>query len=457
MDPDPASETLAVLVLQAAAIPSLDLVTLAVEFVVFCLLLLASALVSGSEVALFSLDWTAREQLAEAQDRASRRVIRLLDQPREVLVSILILNTVVNVAAAMIAAVATAHVAEAYQWSTVITVVTEVIVLAFVILVVSEITPKLLARRDSIRFSRHVSAFLLPLHRILYPLSRSISRLTKAFHGRFRPARPLSGADVKAMAEIGEAHGTLEEEERELIHSIVEFGDTTVREVMVSRLDIVAIEVSTEIDDALDLIRSSGHSRLPLYVEHLDNILGIVHAKDLLPNLAQNGEPNRPVDWRVIARRALFVPTAKKLDDLLTEFQATKTHIAIAVDEYGGTAGLITLEDILEEIVGEIRDEYDEGEESLYEKIGKNAYRCDARIDLDDLNDVIGSELDTEKFDFETLGGLILDLSGSIPSAGEVFTYRGLRITVREVDNRRIKTADVVVLGRETSNSARSE
>jgi gliding motility-associated protein GldE len=456
LDPDPASETLAVLFLQTTAVPSLDLTTLAIEFVVFCFLLLTSALVSGSEVALFSLDWRAREQIADAEDRASKRVIKLLEEAREVLISILILNTVVNVAAAMIAAVATAQVAAAFGWSKVITVVSEVVVLAFVILVVSEITPKLLARRNAVRFSRLVSAFLFPLHRVLYPLSRSISSLTRAFHGRFKPARPLSGADVKAMAEIGEAHGTLEEEERELIHSIVEFGETTVREVMVSRLDIVALEISTQIDDALEIIRSSGHSRLPLYVEHLDNILGIVHAKDLLPSLAQNGEPNRPVDWRSIARKALFVPTAKKLDDLLSEFQATKTHIAIVVDEYGGTAGLITLEDILEEIVGEIRDEYDEGEESMYEKIGRNAYRCDARIDLDDLNEVLGAEIDTEEFDFETLGGLILDLSGSIPDSGDVFTYKELRITVREVDNRRIRTADVVLMSHETPSPGRN-
>ncbi len=448
MDPDSASLTLAVL-LQSTAIPSLDLTTLATEIVVFCFLLFASAVFSGSEVALFSLDWSARDRLAEASDKGSKRVLKLLDQPREVLVTILILNTVVNVAAAMIAAVATAQVAHFFDWSTTITVITEVVVLAFVILVVSEITPKLLARRNAIQFSRLVSVLLLPMHRLLYPVSHMLAGLMRTFHGRFKPVRPLSGEDVKAMAEIGEAHGTLEEEERELIHSIVEFGETMVREVMVSRLDIVAIEVSTTIDEALDLIRETGHSRLPLYVEHLDNILGIVHAKDLLPNLAHNGEPNRDVSWRTIARRALFVPAGKKLDDLLSEFQATKTHIAIAVDEYGGTAGLITLEDILEEIVGDIRDEYDDTEEALYEKIGKNAYRVDARMDLDDLMDVLGVEIDTQSFDFETLGGLILHLTGTIPASGDTLTHQGLRLTVKEVDNRRVRSADIIVLGRD--------
>ncbi|MBT8401159.1 MAG: hemolysin family protein [Rhodothermia bacterium] len=445
MDPDSASLTLTNLI-QSYPGPSLDPTTLAVEFGIFLLLLLSSAIFSGSEVALFSLDWSSREKLAEAEDRASARVLKLLEQPREVLISILILNTAVNVAAAIIAAVVTKQVADFFDWNPVLTVLGEVIVLAFVILVVAEITPKLLARRSSVRFARLVSGFLLALHRVLYPASKSIAAVTKTMHGRFTPARRLSGEDVKAMAEIGEAHGTLEEDERELIHSIVEFGETTVREVMVSRLDIVALEVSLRLEEALDVIRESGHSRMPLYVEHLDNILGIIHAKDLLPYLSTNGRPHQEVNWTDISRKALFVPAGKKLDDLLKEFQARSTHIAIVVDEYGGTAGLVTLEDILEEIVGDIRDEYDDSEQPLYEQIAEGTYRFDARIDLDELNEVLEIQLDTAAFDFETLGGLILDLSGTIPSSGDELRYHRLRIVVHEVDNRRIKLADVTVL-----------
>ena len=445
MDPDAASLTLTNFI-QSSPNPSLDPETLAVEFAIFLLLLLSSAVFSGSEVALFSLDWSARERLASAEDRSSARVMKLLEQPREVLVSILILNTAVNVAAAIIAAVVTKQVADFFEWSPLLTVLGEIIVLSFVILVVAEITPKLLARRNSVRFARLVSGFLLALHRLLYPASKSIAELTKSVHGRFQPARRLSGDDVKAMAEIGEAHGTLEEDERELIHSIVEFGETTVREVMVSRLDIIALEVSLSLAESIEIIRESGHSRLPLYVEHLDNILGIIHAKDLLPYLSQNGQPDMEVNWTDLARKALFVPAGKNLDDLLKEFQARSTHIAIVVDEYGGTAGLVTLEDILEEIVGEIRDEYDDSEEPLYEKIGEKTYRFDARIDLDELNEVLDVSLDTEAFDFETLGGLILDLSGTIPSGGDELRYHRLKIVVHEVDNRRIRLADVTVL-----------
>ncbi len=454
MDPDSASRTLALFLAQQDHGLVLDPITIAVEVGVFVVLLGCSAVFSGSEVALFSLDWTARERLSEAKDRASSNVLRLLEHPREILITILILNTGVNVAAAIIAAVVTKQVAVASGWSPVITVVGEVIVLAFVILVVSEITPKLLARRNSVSFARIVSWLLLPLHRVLYPVSRFLAGMMKTFHGRFQPSRRLSGDDVKAMAEIGEEHGTLEEEERALIHSIVEFGETTVREVMVSRLDIIAIEVSTSLEDALNLIRDSGHSRLPLYVDHLDNILGIIHAKDLLAYISPNGQGKTEIHWTDILRKALFVPTAKRLDDLLNEFQARKTHIAIAVDEYGGTAGLVTLEDVLEEIVGDIRDEYDETEETLYEKIGERTYRCDARLDLDELNELLGLHLDTESFAYETLGGLILDISGTIPSGGEELYYQNLKIVVHEVDNRRIRLADVTVLDEDEISTA---
>lgn len=405
------------------------------------LLLLLSALFSGSEVALFSLDATSKETLAASDDHASRRVLALLEKPRQALITILLLNTLVNVMAAILAAVVAAQAAGSFGWSPALTVVLEVVVLTFVLLVVSEITPKLIATRHAIAFSRRTSGVLLPLHRVLHPLSsglaRSMQRVQDALDA---PPRPLSPEDLKAMAEIGEAHGTLEEEERELIHSIVEFGETTVREIMVSRLDVVALPVKATLPEALDLIRESGHSRLPLYLEHLDSILGIVYAKDLLPYLDGDGASPQmeQMDWTRIARAPLFVPQSKKLDDLLNEFRLKKTHMAIVVDEYGGTAGLVTMEDVLEEIVGDIRDEHDENEAVLYERVGEHAYRFDARIDLDELNEILGLELDTESFDFETLGGLIFHVTGSIPAEGEEVEFGPLQMTVQSVETHRI-------------------
>ena len=442
MDPDPAAY--AVVLLQHAAASPLEPTVLAFEVAFFLLLLLLSGLFSGSEVALFSLDATAKERLAEADDHASRRVLTLMEQPRQALITILLLNTLVNVMAAILAAVVTTQVAAALGWSPTITVLIEVVALTFVLLVVSEITPKLIATRHAVAFSRRTSGLLLVLHRALRPISRGLAHVTQRIQGSIGTApRPLSSEDLKAMAEIGEAHGTLEEEERELIHSIVEFGETTVREIMVSRLDVVALPAKATLPEAFDLIRASGHSRLPLYLDHLDHILGIVYAKDLLPYL--NGEAPPEVDWTRLARAPLFVPHSKKLDDLLDEFRLKKTHMAIVVDEYGGTAGLATMEDVLEEIVGDIRDEHDEHEAALYERLGEHSYRVEARIDLDELNDVLDLDLDTESFDFETLGGLIFHVTGAIPEEGTEAEFGPLQMTVESVENHRIGQVRVEV------------
>lgn len=401
-------------------------------------LLLLSSLFSGSEVALFALDPSNKEDLEANDDAASQRVVRLLNHPRTVLVTILIMNTVVNVGAAITAAVMTHEVAEANNWSPVATLLIEVVVLTFVILVVSEITPKLIASKQPVSFSKRMSGILVFLHRALLPISSLLARSMAAFHGKFEGLNErISAEDLKTIAEIGEASGTLEEDEKDLIHSIVEFGETSVREIMCSRLDMIALNVNASVEEAIDVIRESSHSRLPLYVEHLDNILGIVYAKDLLR--FQTEQPKqKTVDWTRLARPAIFVPFGKMLDDLLKDFQAKRTHIAIVVDEYGGTAGLVTLEDVLEEIVGEIRDEHDENEESLITPVSESEFIVDAKIDLDELFETLELEMDTEQFDFETLGGLIFDLAREIPKEGDTFEYPPLRLTVDETENNRI-------------------
>ena len=435
MEPPPAPELFSILMFQDVALNVGELVA---GGLVLLVLLVLSSLFSGSEVALFTLDTGQKEDLAAAEDAASKRVSRLLNHPRTVLVTILIMNTIVNVGAAITAAVMTHEVATANDWSPVATLVIEVIVLTFVILVVSEITPKLIASRQPIAFSKAMSGILVLLHRMLMPVSSLLARSMAAFHGRFESLNErISAEDLKTIAEIGEASGTLEQEEKALIHSIVEFGETSVREIMISRLDIVALDVNASIEDAINIIRENGHSRLPLYVEHLDNILGIVYAKDLLRFQTEKpGETS--LDWTRLSRPAIFVPLGKMLDDLLTDFQARRTHIAIVVDEYGGTAGLVTLEDVLEEIVGEIRDEHDEEEEELIDRIGDNEFLVDARIDLDDLFDALGLEMDTEQFDFETLGGLIFHLAREIPGEGDMFEHGPLHLTVGGVENNRI-------------------
>ena len=414
--------------------------------VVLVLLLLASAIISGSEVALFSLDGSAKETLAGAEDRASRRVLALLEKPRPLLITILSLNTLVNVSAAILAALLTERIASGLALSQTVVFVIEVIVLTFVLLVVSEITPKLIATRHATTYSRYVSWPLMVLNRLFWPVSSVLARAMQFVQGRFkpRPPPPLSSEDIKAMADIGEAHGTFEEEERELIHSIIDFGDTPARAIMINRLDIVALPVTATLPEALEVIRTSGLSRLPLYVDHLDNILGIIYAKDLLPHL-KNGNGTQRIDWTRLMRTPMFVPMGRKLNDLLKDFQRKKTHLAIVVDEYGGTAGMVTLEDVLEEVVGDMRDEHDEAEGDLYEKLDETHYRIDARIDLDDLNDLLELDLDTDAFDFETLGGLIFHLTGNIPSEGEQVRYDRLAMRVESVEKNRIRHVHIRV------------
>lgn len=437
MDPDaPPQSVVAFLFAQDLTSLSVDPSLILIEVAVFLLLLVASALFSGSEVALFSLDSAAKQGLAQARDKASGRVLRLLETPRQLLITILILNTFVNVAASILAAVMTVQLAQAAGFDEHVVVLVEVLVLTFVLLVVSEITPKLIAARHAVPFARRASGLLLALQRLLFPLSNLLARTTQVFQNRFRPAlQRLSSDDLKAMAEIGEAAGTLEEAERELIHSIVEFGETAVREVMVSRVDVVAVPATAALPEVLAIVRESGHSRLPLFIEHLDNILGILYAKDLLPYLHQ---PSAPLDLTRLARPPMFVPMGKKLDDLLKDFQTRKTHIAIVVDEYGGTAGLVTLEDVLEEIVGDIRDEHDDPDEALYQQLDPDTYRFDARIDLDELNDIADLELDTESFDFETLGGLIFHVAGAIPEVGQEVCFGPLHMKVESITHHRI-------------------
>ena len=308
------------------------------------------------------------------------------------------------------------------------------------------VIPKIIALRAPIGFALALTPVVLFIHRFFSLLTRPISAWLKKklAYGQLLP-QYLSGEDLKAMAVIGEAHGTIEEDEREFIHSIMDFGDTSVREVMVSRMDMRVISTNDSLSEALDLIQRTGHSRLPLYEQHLDNLLGVIYVKDLIPYLASPGESDR-LDWTRIARKALFVPASKPLDDLLRVFQSRKMHLAIVVDEYGGTAGLVTMEDLLEEIVGDIRDEFDEAEEDLHEQIDEYTFVFDARIHLEDLCEVLNIELGIEKYDFDTLGGLILHITGRIPVVGDNVAHENMTMRVESIDNHRIGRVRVSVL-----------
>jgi CBS domain containing-hemolysin-like protein len=414
-------------------------------------LLACSALFSGAEVALFSITAAERAALAEEDDsRAARRVLWLLSQPHVLAATLLLLDTLANVGAALVAASLALEAARAFGWNPTAVLVGEVVALTLVLLVVGEIAPRATASRRPVRFAKRAAALLYPLARVVHPLARLLAAGTARLQGLVRaPSERLSTEDLKTMADVGEAQGALVEEERVLIHSILEFGETTVREVMVSRLDMIALPETATLGEALALIRQSGHSRFPLYRDHLDHVLGVVYAKDLLPYLGDDPDPARDaarVDWEALARQPRFVPLSKKLDHMLSDFQAHHTHMGIVVDEYGGTAGLVTLEDLLEEVVGDIRDELDEPDEALYHAVGPDTWRVEARIHLDDLAEALGVAIETEAFDFETLGGLIFHLAGAVPAPGDAMGYGRLQLRVETVEQNRIMDVLVTLL-----------
>ena len=313
---------------------------------------------------------------------------------------------------------------------------------ALVMLILAELVPETIAVQHSERLALllarplTVIAFIAtPIVRTMVGISNGISRLLGAeASGQLLL---VTEEEIRTLIDAGEEEGIIEEDEAEMIYSIFELGDTLAREVMVPRIDVVAVDVQTSMLEALDVIMEAGHSRIPVYMETIDNVLGLLYAKDLLPYL-RDGRTDVPLDH--ILREAYFIPETKRASDLLTELQQRRVHIAIVVDEYGGMAGLVTIEDLLEEIVGEIQDEYDT-EEPFIEFVDDNEYVFDARLDLDDLNRLMDVELPTE--DSDTLGGFIYSEMGRVPAVGSQVTYGDLVFSVESVSGRRIKKVRV--------------
>jgi putative hemolysin len=257
----------------------------------------------------------------------------------------------------------------------------------------------------------------------------------------------VTETELISMVEAGQEEGVLEQEEQKMIVSIFRLGDTLVREIMVPRIDVLALDVNTPIEEAMDALKHSGHSRVPVFKDSVDNILGLLYAKDLL-GIWREGR--REVFLSDHLRQAYFVPEAKKVDQLLAELQAKRIHMAIVVDEYGGVAGIVTLEDIVEEIVGEIRDEYDQAEELLFQAVSEDEYIFQGRIDLDDFNDIMGTELPNSEAD--TLSGLIYSRIGRVPTAGDNVLIKGLQLTVEQVSGQRIRKVRALRLDASSTN-----
>ncbi len=401
------------------------------------LLLLLSAFFSSVESAYFSLSRSVLDRFRESADPRARRVAILMDDPRRLLASILTGNTGVNTAAAAIAALIVIRLSSSWMLSPNLLVALEVLVMTAIILFFSELAPKLAALRNAESWALKSSLAVLITRTVLTPFALPLALFTgwisRLAGIESHSMAAMSEKEIRALIQVGHEHGALELEERQMIHSIFQFGDTIVREVMVPRIDIVAVEEKVPLDVLLDTVGSRGHSRIPVYRESVDNISGIIHAKDLLM-LAQDPEL---FHLEKILRRVVFVPEEKKIGELLREFQAERMHLAIVVDEYGGTAGLVTLEDIIEEIVGEIQDEYDK-ELPLVKQIDEQTILADGKLSIHDLNEMHGFELIPTSDAYDTVAGFVYRQLGVVPQKGQEFEFQGYRFMVDEVRGKRI-------------------
>lgn len=430
---------------ESTVIDGIDPVVLGIQLLFLFLGLAFSAVFSGSEVALFSLS-NRMEDLKqdESVGAADDRIIKMLDKPRRLLATILIGNTFANIVASVLAAVITGDIVAVFGLSEVLVYAIEVLVLTFMILILSEITPKIIAINNPLKVSRTNSAFIYLLFVLMKPFAKLIADSTISLERYLpKPTSKMTSEDIRTMAEVGEQEGSIKEDEREIIENVIGFGSITVREIMTSRVNIVAVSLDDSLQDVLSKIRENGLSRMPLIESDLDNIQGVLYAKDVLPYL-NSVEDEPSLNWKTVSRKALFIPATKKLDDLLRDFQQEKTHIAIVVDEYGGTEGIVTMDDILEEIVGDITDDSGE-EERLYTRFKSGIYIFDAKIDLDDMEEILDCEITTEEDEYETLGGLIYHLTESLPVVGERINFKNMELTVHSVKNNRIKKVRVKV------------
>ena len=409
--------------------------------------LILCGIASASETALTSVSRIKLKNLVEEGDKKAAEIERLLAQPNTFLSTILIVNSVAVIVASSMATVL------ALRFSTSLGELLSTVVISLVVLIFCEITPKTAAVQNPLRWARAllplVKGTAWVLHPIVVVLSTITNFLVRMMGGQVKRGPFVTEEELRLLVTVGEEEGVLEEDETEMIHSIFEFADTTVREVMVPRIDMVTLESDATVNEAVDIALEGGFSRIPVFEESIDNIVGVLYTKDMLKQLRE-GHDTAPI--RTLVRPAYYVPETKKLDDLLREIRQRRIHMVIVIDEYGSVAGLVTIEDLVEEIVGDIRDEYDR-EENLYEKINQYEYIVDAKISIDEFNELMETELKNE--DYDTLGGFLYAQLDKIPVPGDTITFENLTFTVIDTRGRRITKVRVEL--KRDMNATKSE
>lgn len=409
----------------------------------FLVLLLLSGLISGSEVAFFSLSQEEIARCKGSNNPSEKNIALLLLQPQKLLATILVLNNLINISIVTLSAFVTWEITGTTTPEGTIIVLLSVIITAFIVYF-GEIIPKVYANQNRIQFARLSSALLAISFRLLSPLTWFLIGIGNIIEKRIeRKGYNISVEELNEALELT-AEKEATDEEKGILKGIVNFGTLSVKQVMKSRVDITAFDMETDFHELMDQINKKGYSRLPIYNETVDKIEGILYIKDLLPHL----EKEEDFNWQTLLRPAFFVPESKKIDSLFKDFQEKHVHMAIVVDEYGGTSGLVTLEDIIEEIVGEINDEFDEENEIAYNKLDSNTYIFEGKTSLNDFCKIIESDIslfDVVKGESESLGGLLLEINSKLPNAGDKIKFDRFVFTVVAVDQRRIKRVRVFV------------
>jgi len=409
-----------------------------IGIVVVAILLFCSAMISGSEVAFFSLGPQHINNLKEQSTRKEQLVLKLLEKPERLLANILISNNFINVGIVIIASFVTGTLFN-FSGTPVLGFVIQVIVITFLLLLFGEIIPKVYANRFAPQFAKRMAIPLIALDRLFQPLIYILIKSSGLVNRRLaNKGQNISMDDISEALDL--TTGVVQDE-KEMLEGIVRFSNLEVSEIMKPRTDVITVDIQTDMSTLTGIIIDSGFSRIPVYEETSDNLRGILYVKDLLPHL--NKKTN--FEWQELIREPFYVPEAKKINDLLKEFQEKKIHLAIVVDEYGGTEGIVTMEDILEEVVGEITDESDEAEE-FYRRIDARTTIFDGKTLLNDFYKV--TELDDELFDdvkgdAETVAGLILELKGGFPRVNDIIHCKSVEFTVLGLDKRRIKEVKV--------------
>ena len=414
---------------------------------ILVILILLSGFFSAAEAALSAYRSNYLEKLDEEKHPKTYAVLkRWLKDPNSMLTGIVIGNNVVNILASSIATVVIVD----YFGNKGSSVALATAIMTILILIFGEITPKLMARNNSSKIAESVSVIIYVISIILTPIVAClifISRLVGRILGvnMTSPQLMITEEDIISFVNVGNAEGIIEEDEKEMIHSIVTLGETNAKEVMTPRTSMLAFEGTKTINEVWDEILENGFSRIPVYNETIDDIIGILYVKDLMEHI-KNGDLNSPISEFV--RTPYYVPETKSIIEILKEFRTLKVHIAMVLDEYGGVVGLVTIEDLIEEIVGEIRDEYDDEEDSFYKKIADNEYEVDAMTDIETINKDLELELPISE-DYESLGGLIVTTLGRICNVGDEIEIDNIHLKVLEVDKMRVSKVFIKIMEKE--------